>query len=133
MKKKSLIALMVAGAIATMPLGLVGCCTNEKEIETSEGATIAKTDDILIGKNLIVALYEKHVTLHRADMYGTAGLGSGYTASILTHNKKVVTNCLTEEEKKVGIKLDNTRVIEYPSVAVAQYDEICHVCFPDEV
>ncbi len=120
MKKKSLIALMCAGVVAIAPLAISGCAD---EID-GLGDVDRNVSSVRVGENLIVALYEKKVTLHKGDMYilkRHTGYASHYTA--------------TKFEFVCGDSVITDRYVVYPEgVNVGdedKYDEICHECFPD--
>ena len=117
---------MLAGAMIAGVGAMATGCKGE-EIESLNGATYYNYIEDLEGKNLIAALYEKKVTLHRADVYDRYRIGNTNAGLV---DKKVVANCLSEEEKEHGIILDTNRVIIYPSMPDKTiYDELCEECF----
>lgn len=120
MKKKRLIALMCAGVVAIAPLAISGC----SEEDTGLGTTDNSVSSVRMGENLVVALYEKKVTLHRGDMY-IIKRHTGYSAHYAA----------TRFELNCGEPVITDRYVVYPNgVNVGdedKYDEICHECFPD--
>lgn len=125
---KKLISLMLAGAMVAGVGAMATGCKGTEKIETSNGATYeGGFFEQLEGKNLIVALYEKKITLHRAEVYLRYREGNPNAGWV---DKKVVTDCMSEEEKKTGILVDPYRIIVYPSVPdETAYDVLCEECF----
>ncbi len=114
MKKKGLIALMVAGAIATMPLGLVGCADKIGDVEGAEELTAS---------NLVVACLQRHkIVLHKANVYTTSG--DGYYRAWYIRDRYDFACDLQDMSKVVYTFPDGV-----PDESFGLYDEVCEDCF----
>ena len=117
MKKKRLISLMLAGVMLAGTMSLAGCATSDEVSKTNRYV------EELIEKNMIVALYEKNITLHRADIYNCEETGYNHSSHI--------TNKLDFKCDKSDVK--TPMYINYGDNMPERdcYDEICQECFPE--
>ncbi len=110
MKKKGLIALILAGTIATIPLGLAGC--SDKKTYENKTAT-----------NLVVECIQRNKrVLHKADKYTITGhdLYEGWYI-----NTRYDFKCdLPDIEGSLNSYPDGV-----PNESLGLYDEICDKCF----
>lgn len=118
-KNKSLISLMLA---ATMVAGVAtmasGCSSNNIENGIQDDLSTRLT-----AKNLVVALYEKNVTIHKGDLYTQYYYGGSGRYSTTS---KLVFNC--------GKEVMTEQFILYPHgiPEESEYDKICDYCFIKE-
>ena len=116
MKKRRIISMMLAGAMMTgVIVGTAGCGQEANLGETEVGVYETK-----IASNLIVALHEKLVTLHKGDIYAIhVDMGYGEMAS---------TNKL---KFKCGKEYVTDRFVAYSQVKPEDtaYDSVCDGCF----
>lgn len=123
--KKRLISLMLAGAMVGA-VGTMAGCGNVEKAEVQTGITSSNVYEELYGKNLIVAVYEKLVVLHKADVYN----------QYIGHN----VNTSWESTFWIGDRLDfkcgkaDDRTTMYHDYGVTmpdetEYDVLCEECF----
>ena len=126
MKKKSLISLMLAGAMLTgVGLMAAGCGGYEN---VGQGVVDGDAGSRLYAKNMIVALYEKKIVLHKADIYNLYHFSVGsQSSSAYAINDKLVLRCQDEPiETKLYVNYGGSLPDE------EFYDELCPECFDIE-
>lgn len=125
MKKKSLIALILASVI-TAGVATMSACSEEVQSLDPEATTTEYSED-LVSTNLIVAVYKRNIELHKADVYTLfkgkyMGSDGGYSYS---YNDKLVLDC--DYKNPIVTK----QYIAYPNgmPAESEYDVLCEKCF----
>ena len=119
--KKRLIGLMLAGAMLTGVGTMTGCKNRIKESDVFDAETWNDIYETQIGKNLIVALTEKYVTLHKANV-STVIWGRGNNA----------THIFNKIEADCGLSVYSTNLTIYNNMpSQDKYDIVCETCFPN--
>ena len=122
--KKRLISLMLAGAMLTGVGAVAGCGEDQPEIE--DGVTSSHIYEELYGKNLIVAVYEKLVVLHKADVYNRySGSYSGQIGSkVFWIGDRLDFKCGKEDDHTTMYHDYGTTMPDETA-----YDVLCEECF----
>ncbi len=125
MKKKSLISLMLAGAMLTSVGLMAAGCDGDSNENVEQGVVDGGACSVLYAKNMIVALYEKKIVLHKADIYSQCHYdGAGRSSTAYALNDKLVLHCQDEPiETKIYVNYGDSLPDE------DFYDELCPECF----